>query len=115
MPTSSPRQGRYAEMFETWSRQHDTDGHDPGGRDPGGHDPGGHDPSLVPQATSISLEPLLPVPSGRVTGWGRYPGGAGTRVGQRSAGRYRDGAGTRAGQPGAGPVPELRLNAARLP
>jgi ATP-binding cassette subfamily B protein len=55
-------QGRYAEMFETWSRQHDTGGHDPGGRDHGGHDPGGHDPSLVPQATSISLEPLLPVP-----------------------------------------------------
>jgi ATP-binding cassette, subfamily B, bacterial len=41
-------QGRYAEMFDTWSKQHDTDG---------------HEPVLVPQVTSIAFEPLPPDPA----------------------------------------------------
>ncbi len=41
-------QGRYAEMFETWSKQYDADG---------------HEPVLVPQATSIAFEPLPPDPA----------------------------------------------------
>jgi ATP-binding cassette, subfamily B, bacterial len=41
-------QGRYAEMFETWSKQHETDE---------------HEPLLVPQATSTAFDPLPPDPA----------------------------------------------------